>query len=176
MQHVSPTCPRRGDLIDPKPLNNRPSRAAITIQMTWKPIGFFKTSRRIRAVEITAPIVNGELLVQVDFIHDNGFSSSSSSSSGVSSSEFFCPPPLQYNAKENLQAAAICVEGFVQSSRGRFLRATMHTFNTEDGELSQPWFDWSLDPNDWPEGERDWSLAKKLRHIFKVLFVDAAAA
>ena len=134
--------------------HDRPSRAAITIQYTRNPIRVRQSPRR--AVKITAPVVNGELHVHVSF-YNNGLSGNGSE-------------PLQYNATNNLDAAAICVEGFVQCS-GKFLRAKMHTV-IDDGALSQTWFDWSLNPNDWPESQHDWSLLEKLQHIFKILLVD----
>ena len=134
--------------------HDRSSRAAITIQLSRNHVRVRNSPRR--AVMITAPVINGELFVQVTFFN-NGLSGSGS-------------VPLQYNAENNLEAAAICVEGFVQSS-GKLLRAKMHTF-TDDGGLSQPLFDWSLNPADWPALERRWSLEKKLQHVFKILFVD----
>ena len=135
-------------------IHDRSSRAAITIQYTRNPIRIRNTPRR--AVKVTAPVINGDLLVQVDFFPD-----------GIALTD---PAPLYYNANGNLEAAAICVQGFVQSS-SKCLCAKMHTV-ADDGYLSEPWFKWSLNPRDWPESEQSWTLDMKLQHIFKLLLVD----
>lgn len=102
-------------------------------------------------LKITAPVVDGESLIQLDFLNPSWDTSA----------------PLQYHATNHIHTAVTCIEMFTLSFAGQDVFATVSTFS-DDGCESPAWFRWQLSVSK-EEEKTGLTLTNKVHHILQLL-------
>ena len=105
---------------------DRASRVVIKIKTNINPNNVLK---------ITSPIIDGELMIQLDFSDGMGEASA----------------PMRYNARRHREAAVACIRGYLDSP-GYRASTSMRTLS-EEGVESPEWFQWRLHLTDQEKKE-----------------------
>merc|ERR1712032_96714 len=120
-------------------MGNRPSPAYISIH-----------SEDSVFLDITAPIVDGELIFRLSFPNDQ--------------------LKLNFNARMNIEGAALCIDGFMNLRADVSWKASMCSM-TSEGTRAGPHCQWSFNPDSSGNFEGGVTRAQKVEQILKTLIV-----